>query len=295
MRRALLIGANGFLGRHVHQALVADGWSVRPTSRTGTAGHVRVDLSPEGAAALASVLAEYRPHAVINCAGAISGDTAELIAANTTGPAVLVRAMSTAASDARLVHLGSAAEYGSCAPGAPITESQLPRPVGGYGVSKLAGTQAVELARVAGLDAVVLRVFNPVGPGAPQASLPGRLVGEFAHAAAEIKLGPLGSVRDFVDVRDVADAVLAAITAPTVGTPVLNVAGGRGVPVRTLVDILAGIAGFAGTITESADGSPRSDAVPWQEADISRIGRELGWRPRIGLHDSLEELWRTAR
>jgi nucleoside-diphosphate-sugar epimerase len=35
--------------------------------------------------------------------------------------------------------------------------------------------------------------------------------------------------------------------------------------------------------------------VSWQEADISRIGQVLGWRPKIGLHDSLAELWRTAR
>ncbi len=68
-------------------------------------------------------------------------------------------------------------------------------------------------------------------------------------------------MRDFVDARDVADAVLAAITAPAIGIPVLNVASGRGVPVRTLVDTLARIVGFAGTITESANGAPRSAAV----------------------------------
>jgi nucleoside-diphosphate-sugar epimerase len=295
MRRALLIGANGFLGRHVHEALVANGWQVHPTSRTDTAGHVRVDLSHAGSAALAAALTEYRPHAVINCAGAVSGDAADLVAANTTGPAVLVRAMRQRAPDARLVHFGSAAEYGVCAPDAPITEAHLPRPVGVYGVSKLAGTQAVQLGRVAGLDAVVLRVFNPVGPGAPPTSLPGRLAAEFANAGDEVRLGPLGAVRDFVDARDVAAAALAAITAPTVGRPVLNVASGHGVPVRTLVDTLAGIAGFAGTITESANGSARSADVPWQEADISGIGRALGWRPEVGLRTSLEDLWQAAR
>jgi len=292
MRRVLLIGANGFLGRHVHEVLTADGWQVQPTSRTG---HVRVDLSPEGSTQLAELLAEYRPHAVVNCAGAVTGDTAELIAANTTGPAVLVRAMLDHARDARLVHLGSAAEYGVCAPGTPITESQLPRPVGLYGVSKLAGTQAVELGRAAGLDAVVLRVFNPVGPGAPPSSLPGRLVAEFANAGDEVKLGPLDAVRDFVDARDVAEAVLAAISAPAVAVPVLNVAGGQGVPVRTLVDTLASIAGFAGTITESANGSTRSGEVSWQEADIATTGRVLGWRPRIELRVSLEDLWQVAK
>ncbi len=59
MRRALLIGASGFLGRHIHQVLLADGWWVRPTSRTDTPGHVRVDLSPARLAALTAVLAEY--------------------------------------------------------------------------------------------------------------------------------------------------------------------------------------------------------------------------------------------
>ena len=291
MRRVLLIGANGFLGRHVHEVLTADGWQVQPTSRTG---HVRVDLSPGGAAPLAGVLTAYRPDAVVNCAGAVTGDPAELIAANTTGPAVLVRAMLDHAPDARLVHLGSAAEYGVSVPGTPVTEAQLPRPVGLYGVSKLAGTQAVELGRVAGLDAVVLRVFNPVGPGAPPSSLPGRLVAEFVDAGERVELGPLGAVRDFVDARDVARAVLAAIDAPAVAAPVLNVASGRGVPVRTLVDTLAGIAGFAGTITESANGSARSGEVSWQEADIATTGRVLGWRPRVELRDSLGDLWRAA-
>jgi len=121
----------------------------------------------------------------------------------------------------------------------PITEAQLPRPVGIYGVTKLAWAPRRSSWPVAdGLDAVVLRVFNPVGRGAPPSSLPGRLVAQFADAGGrdEITLGPLGAVRDFVDARDVAGAVLAAITAPAVATPVLNVAAGQGVPVRTLVD-----------------------------------------------------------
>jgi nucleoside-diphosphate-sugar epimerase len=291
--RALLIGAAGFLGRHVHEIVADAGWQVQPASR---AGRVRVDLGPDGAAGLALLLKECRPHAVINCAGAVAGDPAELIAANATGPAVLVRAMLRHAPRARLVHLGSAAEYGVCPPDVPITEAQLPRPVGVYGVSKLAGTQAVELGRAAGLDAVVLRVFNPVGPGSPPSSLPGRLVAEFVDAGphGEIKLGSLAAVRDFVDARDVADAVLTAITAAAVPAAVLNVAGGQGVPVRTLVDTLAGIAGFTGTITESANGSARSGDVPWQQADIAAIDRVLGWRPRTGLRASLAELWRAA-
>ena len=65
--------------------------------------------------------------------------------------------------------------------------------------------------------AVVLRVFNPVGPGAPEESLPGRVAAELRRAlasGAEVRLGSLDAVRDFVDARDVADAVIAAAAGP---------------------------------------------------------------------------------
>nr|WP_322975329.1 NAD-dependent epimerase/dehydratase family protein [Actinacidiphila bryophytorum] len=65
---------------------------------------------------------------------------------------------------ARLVQLGSAAEYGPGVPGTALAESAAARPAGVYGATKLAGTLAVAGS---GLDAVVLRVFNPVGAGAP--------------------------------------------------------------------------------------------------------------------------------
>ena len=107
-----------------------------------------------------------------------------------------------------------------------------------YGVTKLAGTRLVELAAAAGLDAVVLRVFNPVGPGAPvsQPAWPARgRAAPGARDGTEVRLGPLDTVRDFVDPRDVADAVLAAVAAPALPRPVLNVGSGRGVPVRAMV------------------------------------------------------------
>ena len=143
------------------------------------------------------------------------------------------------------MHLGSAAEYGPGEPGTAVAESAPPRPASAYGATKLAGTRLVELGRAAGLDAVVLRVFNPVGPGAPDGILPGRLVSEFRRALAdgsEVQLGPLDAVRDFVDARDVADAVIAAALAGRApgrggqpdgssgGLPeaVINVASGQG-------------------------------------------------------------------
>ena len=204
------------------------------------------------------MLTEVDPDAVVNCAGVTSGEADVLAAANISGTYALVRAMLLARGPGRLVHLGSAAEYGPTEPGVPVTERTAPRPAGMYGVTKLAGTRLVELAGAGGLDAVVLRVFNPVGPGAPPSGLPGRLAAQLRRAlsgGAEVRLGSLDAVRDLVDARDVADAVLAAVTAPELPHPVLNIGSGRGIPVRAMVQELIAISGYTGTVHHNAPGA----------------------------------------
>lgn len=95
-----------------------------------------------------------------------------------------------------------------------------------------------------------------------------------------LRLGDLSAYRDFVDARDVARAAEQAVTAPGPLPRVLNIGGGRAVPVRELVHTLAGIAGFGGRIEEQGAGSARSGQVSWQCSDISAAGTALGWRPR---------------
>lgn len=298
MRRILVIGASGFLGRHIFRRLESQAdLTVTGTSRSGSVGRVRLDLAIDGSVALGAVLAATRPDVVVNCAGAVAGDAADLAGANVTGPARLAGALGRYAPNTRLIHLGSAAEYGVAEPRIPITETRTPRPVGIYGVTKLAGTEAITLARQFGLDTLVLRVFNPIGIGAPTTSLPGRLVAELCRAAKEhdaVRLGSLDAVRDFVDVRDIADAVLAAIRSSTLDSPVLNVGSGTALPVQLVVRDLVRLAGFTGPVFAVGSGSARSAEVPWQQADISAAARELGWKPVVELGDSLRAMWQAV-
>lgn len=285
MRRVLLLGGSGFLGRHVHHALAGTATVYRPS-------RAEWDLTAGTVDELAARLRAARPDAVVNCVGAVAGDAPHLVRMNTMLTARLVAAVAAGAPAARLVRLGSAAEYGPIRPGHPAAESDPTEPTSEYGVSQLAATRLVEVATRAGrIDGLVLRVFNPIGPGLSPESLLGRVGSLLRQArrdgADHITTGPLGAYRDFVDARDVAAAVVAALTAPTLGSCVFNVAGGRAVPVREVVRQVAAGLGFTGEVRETAPAPTRSAGVGWMCGDIGRAGRELGWAPVHPLAESL--------
>ena len=292
--RILVLGSTGYLGAHVAERLrTLRGAQVLRAGRSPDADH-EVDLASVRPEELAKTLASVAPDAVVNCVGATGGDAVTLAELNTRGPAVLCAALREGAPGARLVHLGSAAEYGPGEPGIPVTESAATRPVGPYGATKLAGTAVVTSS---GLDSVVLRVGNPVGPGAPTAGLPGRITALLRQAGrgpdTVLRLGDLSAHRDFVDVRDVAWAVEFAVTASKPLLPVLNIGSGQAVPVRELVHGLAELAGFRGRVEENAEGggSIRSGEVSWQCSAIGAAEEALGWRPLHTFDEALASLW----
>ena len=291
--RCLLIGATGFLGRVVHERLAADpAVTVIPAGRSGP---MRLDLAGTSHAELVVRLRAAAPGVVVNCAGTTDGEPAGLAAGNVVAVARLLAALQSATIDGRLIHLGSAAEYGAVPAGRAVPESCPPRPVSAYGMSKLAGTELVLAARRDGRPATVLRIFNPIGPGTPETLLPGRLVSAVRASTATgdpARVGPLDGHRDFVDVRDVAAAVAAAVTASGPLPGVLNVGSGRATALRDLAAMAAGMAGVPQPVEESG-GSVRSAAVTWQQADITAAASALGFRPAYPLAVSLRDMGLT--
>jgi NDP-hexose 4-ketoreductase len=263
---------------------------------------VNLDLPSAAPVDVAMLLDDTAPDAVINCYGVTRGDAADMVAGNVVSVSNLVRGLAaTRHAGIRLVHLGSAAEYGVVPMGRSISEAAPPNPVGPYGITKLAGT---EILRTSWLDTVVLRVFNPVGPGLPASTLPGRVAAELRRPGAEIRVGSLAGYRDFVDVRDVADAAFAAACTPGPLPPVLNVGSGQATLLREVVHSLVRISGADRPVIESIDpgsagsgsgsGSARPAGVRWQQAQVGAICRALGWRPATGLSTSLRDMWKEA-
>ncbi|MER5351198.1 NAD-dependent epimerase/dehydratase family protein [Kitasatospora sp. NPDC002551] len=325
--RVLLLGADGFIGRRVTDRLLVDPeLQVTVLGRRDSAD-IRFDLTTGSPGALARFLDAVAPQVVINCAGATYGSSRTLIRANTLAVATVCEGIRRSREPARLVHVGSAAEYGPVPGGVPVSESAEPRPVGPYGVSKLAGT---ELVLASGLDAAVLRVFDVVGPGAPTASLFGRLAEGLRRALerdeSQVRMPDLSGYRDFVDVRDVARAIQAA--AVSAATGVINIGSGHAVRAREAAQLLVRASGFEGTVLEEnrqvvlpaqaggpvehvpghvpahhlpghRPGEPRpgegrvavGEPVPWRQADVRTARDRLGWRTQVPLEESLGDVW----
>ena len=304
-RPVLVLGATGFLGSHVCEALSRrhrDGpaWvgvarRPPPTSRRAP------DQTWYGVDLVAAPEAEYRrlldcarPGAVINCVGATTGSDTDLQVANVHVVSRLLDAMDGDPS-VRLVQLGSAAEYGLQPVGVPLTESADPHPASPYAITKLAATRMVAAAIAEErVDGTVLRVFTPVGARAPVTSLPGRAARAMRQAMSEgrpsITLGSLDVHRDFIAAEDVATAAILCATAPSL-PPIVNIARGVAMSGGALITLLEDVAGFDGEVIESGDGSLRSSGVTWQQADITRMRRRLQWTPSTPIASALARLW----
>ncbi len=247
-----------------------------------------LDLAGSEPRAIAEAIARCGAGVVVNCAGRTSGNHSELHAANVEVVVRLVGALQLMDRPPRLVHLGSAAEYGPKPAGVPVGEDAPAEPVSAYGTSKLAASRLIAVAsRRHAIEGLVLRVFNAVGPGMPRGTLAGSALAQLRQAEAlglaQLGMGPLSAVRDFVDVRDIGGAVVAACGAPWDDVQIVNVGTGQPHSARELVEALARRLDFRGRISETAPGSERSGDVPWMVADVSLAERLLGWRAEHDL------------
>ncbi|MFE2230209.1 NAD-dependent epimerase/dehydratase family protein [Streptomyces kronopolitis] len=304
VRRVVVLGASGFIGRQVSAAVRAAGGEPLLVARrpfTADPAHcVPLDLIGDGPYALSRLLDTERPDAVVNAAGAVWSRAQETMRqANHTLVETVLAALAAASWRPRLVHLGSVFEYAPPTPGTALDEQAPTRPTTPYGQSKLRGTEAVLAASGEGrADAVVLRLSNVIGAGTSPSSLLGQVAAQL-HAAdagqeAVVRVSPLRASRDFVDVRDTADAVLAAAALPVDGQ-VINIGRGEAVPVRTMVERLITASGKPARIVEGAGSGVRTDTgLDWMQVATGTARRVLGWSARHGLDSSARELWRAV-
>jgi nucleoside-diphosphate-sugar epimerase len=181
--RVLVLGAGGFLGQHVSKRLSQQGIDCVRIGRTGgTDVDGTIDLVSSPQHDLDQLIGRIAPTTVINCAGATHGSAADLTRGNVVAVHSLLTSLAWKAPSARLIQLGSSAQYGGAPHDTRMDENAETNPISAYGHTKLAASELVLHAVRQGTDAVVLRIFNVSGPGSPASTMLGRLIDELDDA-----------------------------------------------------------------------------------------------------------------
>jgi len=300
--KILVTGASGFTGHYMVDYLLAlPGSDLEifglykthvPSDRNGCR-YVQGDLCnrDETRALIRSV----SPDAILHLAGINRGMLRDLLHINVLGTQNLLDAVVQERPDCRILVTGSSAEYGY-AGSDPIAEDAPLRPVGAYGISKVAeDLLARSYASVHKLNVAVVRPFNLIGPGQPASFVCGRIVGLVLEIEAgfqgRLHLGNIDSRRDFIDVRDAVSGywqILSHARFEEFYTgKAVNIGSGRATSIREILTCIETIAGRTYPVETSED--PGAEPVPTQKSDNTRITTTSGWKPSIPLCRSLED------
>jgi len=246
-----------------------------------------------------TLLAATQPWAVVHLAASPRGPGADpwgALADDLTMAGALLTAVAEHAAGAPVLIAGSAAQYGM-AHGAPLREGDALVPTSAYGAAKCVLERACTTAALnGGLRVIWARSFNHVGPGqgpdAPVGQWARALAGAERHGIATLRTGALDVVRDFLDVRDVADAYLALVRSPAEGP--VNVCSGEPTALRDLALLLIELAD-AEIALERDPALERPLDPPVVVGDPARLRALTGWTPRFDLADSVGELLGACR
>jgi nucleoside-diphosphate-sugar epimerase len=306
----LVTGAAGFIGSHLCDRLLADGWrvtgldcftdyyarevkerhlasaSAHPTFELVEADLVTADLAP----LLAGVQLVYHLAGQPGVRGSW-GPQFEVYTRNNILATQRLLEAALAAGQKPIVYASSSSAYGNL-PVMPLHEEMAPAPVSPYGVTKLAAEHLCRLyAAVYELPTVSLRLFTVYGPR----QRPDMGFQRFLSAAAvddEITLyGDGTQTRDFTYVGDVVGGFMAAGQVCLEGRAtgqVANIAGG----VRASVnEVLAEVARLAGRPLRlrTLPAQPGDVRDTW--ADTTLAQELLGFRPVVGLAEGLARQW----
>ena len=211
---------------------------------------------------------------------------------NCRGNLVLLEALREHNRAAKIVFAGSRLQYGH-PEHLPVTEDAPQEALCLHAIHKQTVEKYLGLYhRLFGIRYAVARITNPYGPGQPVGRTAYGVINRLIHLAiADRPLTIYGDgvqLRDYVHVDDVVAALLVMAESDRSDGRVYNIGSGTG---TRLVDLARAVIDIAG--------GGHVEHVPWPAlaeqvetgdfvADISRIERELGWRPTIALRDGLE-------
>ena len=294
--KALITGAEGFVGRHLTAHLTACGDTVIGVDRSNGPDL----LDPTG---LDALLAEVSPDVVYHLAGwsdigASWSHPRVAFEVNATGTLNLLQAC-IANGRPRVLAVSSADVYGTVtAAELPLTEASPFRPVTPYAASKIAADQLALQAWLGfGLEVIRVRAFNHLGPGqstnfvAP--AIAERIARNERERRTEVEVGNLTPRRDITDVRDVVRAYRLLIEHGAAGEA-YNVCTGRDHSIAEIADLLISMASGPMHLVADPD-LQRPVEIPVLRGDPGKLRAATGWSPEIELRTTVADVLADRR
>jgi GDP-4-dehydro-6-deoxy-D-mannose reductase len=295
--KILVAGHNGFLGRALCATLeerfpdarffgMSRRLSHRPKWKT-------LDCDLANAGLLERLLERVRPDWIFHLAGVpVTPDVQAMLDGYLKPTATLLDVAEKLKHKPLIILPGSAGEYG--VPNKlPVTEDAPANPVTHYGAAKAAQTALARVYVHRGLDVRIARIFNVLGPGlGTYMALSSfvRQVTEIERGDREpiLETGDLSPKRDFVDVRDTAEALVAVAQHGKAGEA-YNICSGRSTSIKTLTEALLKMANKRIRMRKDKSRMRPAD-IPNMRGSTKKSEQKLHWKAKIRSTDSLRAM-----
>jgi dTDP-glucose 4,6-dehydratase len=306
----LVTGGAGFIGSHLVDRLLGEGFRVRVIDDLSTGdkknlaqhhnkksfqfieGDIRnFDLVKN---AVKGVDAVFHEAALVSVTRSVENPILSN-EVNVTGTVNLLKACIDAHVK-RFVFASSCAVYGDSQT-LPSHENLIPMPLSPYAVSKVAAENYLKVFHeVYGLETVSLRYFNVYGPRqkyGPYSGVIPIFINRLMETKAPIIFGDGEQTRDFVNVKDVVEANMLALTKQNAAGEIFNISTVEATTINKLLKNIQKIMGK--TDLEPVYKEPRQGDVRHSYADISKAKKSLAYEPQTHLDEGLKELieWYT--
>jgi UDP-glucose 4-epimerase len=300
-RLALVTGGAGFIGSHLVEALLSQGFGVRVVDNLATGSpsnlaHLqgRFDWIKDSIAdfavcrrAVADVDYVFHQAAIPS----VPLSVRDPLSSHESGPSATINMLEAArlAGVQRFMFAASSSAYGDTVE-LPKHEDMLPKPLSPYAAGKLAGEHYVRVyAQSMGLDGVSLRYFNIFGPrqdpSSPYSGVISIFIKKMSQGQRPTIFGDGTQTRDFTYVADAVAANLAAMRHPEpIGGDVFNVGTGQSI---RLLDLIAALNAIFQTDLEPEFQPSRAGDVHDSLASLDRIRRVLGYCPSVPFQEGL--------
>jgi GDP-4-dehydro-6-deoxy-D-mannose reductase len=306
MKKVLVTGVNGFVGRHVAReqldnniSVIGIGGPSSEATNSELSDYLALDLTR---AEEAGKIAFSGVDGVIHLAGLAAvgpsfNKPMEYLMTNIGIQTNLFEAALTQKATSRWLIISTGALYDAQAT-LPLSEESPVLPSSPYAVSKLTQESMAQYYSRRGIETLITRPFNHIGPGQGLGfivpDLTKQIIDVESGNAQELKVGNLDAKRDYTDVRDIARAYRLLLEKGSSGQ-IYNVCSGKALSGHEILDGLMRAAG-----SQPKTGQDPEKMRPADAAELcgshDKLTAATGWRPEISLEQTLQDVvadWRS--